>query len=109
MPSKSYHKYDVEDYYDIDPEFGTLEDFDELIEECNKRGIKVIIDLVLNHISSNNPLYTKAEEVEGKLDGNAEYFEIHESSYFDSGTPTISLANGYQCKLTSHKKCPSGI
>ena len=53
MPSKSYHKYDVEDYYDIDPDFGTLEDFDKLIEECDKRGIKVIIDLVLNHISSN--------------------------------------------------------
>ena len=108
MPSKSYHKYDVEDYYDIDPEFGTLEDFDELIEECNKRGIKVIIDLVLNHISSNNPLYTKAvEEVsEGKLDGNAEYFEIHESSYFDSGTPTISLANGYQCEANFSQEMP---
>ena len=42
MPSKSYHKYDVEDYYDIDPDFGTLEDFDQLIEECDKRGIKLI-------------------------------------------------------------------
>ena len=79
MPSKSYHKYDVENYYDIDPDFGTLKDFDTLVSECHKRGIKLIIDLVLNHISSKNPLYEKAvEEVEqNKLDGNAEYFEIH--------------------------------
>ena len=110
MPSKSYHKYDVENYYDIDPEFGTLEDFDELIEECNKRGINVIIDLVLNHISSQNPLFTQAvEEVsEGKLDGNAEYFEIHKSSYFDSGTPTISLADGYQCEANFSSEMPEG-
>lgn len=108
MPSKSYHKYDVENYYDIDPEFGTLEDFDELIDECNKRGINVIIDLVLNHISSQNPLFTQAvEEVsEGKLDGNAEYFEIHKSSYFDSGTPTISLADGYQCEANFSSEMP---
>lgn len=79
MPSKSYHKYDVEDYYNIDPDFGTLDDFDKLIEECHKRGINVILDLVLNHASSKNPLFTKAvEEVaDNKLDGNAEYFEIH--------------------------------
>ena len=61
MPSKSYHKYDVEDYYNIDPDFGTLDDFDKLIEECHKRGINVILDLVLNHASSKNPLFTKAE------------------------------------------------
>ena len=59
MPSKSYHKYDVEDYYNIDPDFGTLDDFDKLIEECHKRGINVILDLVLNHASSKNPLFTK--------------------------------------------------
>ena len=81
MPSKSYHKYDVEDYYNIDPDFGTLDDFDKLIEECHKRGINVILDLVLNHASSKNPLFTKAvEEVaDNKLDGNAEYFEIHKT------------------------------
>ena len=100
MPSKSYHKYDVEDYYNIDPDFGTLDDFDKLIEECHKRGINVILDLVLNHASSKNPLFTKAvEEVaDNKLDGNAEYFEIHSASYFDSDTQTISLGNGYACE-----------
>lgn len=108
MPSKSYHKYDVEDYYNIDPDFGTLDDFDELIKECHKRGINVILDLVLNHISSQNPLYTKAvKEVEsGKLDGNAEYFEIHPSSYFDDDTQVISYSNGYACEANFSQEMP---
>lgn len=108
MPSKSYHKYDVEDYYNIDPDFGTLDDFDKLIEECHKRGINVILDLVLNHASSKNPLFTKAvEEVaDNKLDGNAEYFEIHKSSYFDSDTQTISLGNGYACEANFSQEMP---
>lgn len=108
MPSKSYHKYDVEDYYNIDPDFGTLDDFDKLIEECHKRDINVILDLVLNHASSKNPLFTKAvEEVaDNKLDGNAEYFEIHSASYFDSDTQTISLGNGYACEANFSQEMP---
>ena len=49
MPSPSYHKYDVADYKNIHPDYGTLEDFRRLTEEAHKRGIHVIIDLVLNH------------------------------------------------------------
>lgn len=60
MPSTTYHKYDVLDYYNIDPEYGTLEDFKKLTEECDKRGIKLIIDLVMNHSSSKHPWYTEA-------------------------------------------------
>lgn len=53
-PSPTYHKYDVADYYDIDESYGTLEDFQELLSECDRRGIRVIMDLVLNHSSSQN-------------------------------------------------------
>ena len=60
MPSPSYHKYDVKDYYNIDPQFGTLDDFDQLIKECDKRGIDVIIDFVPNHCSSEHPWFKKA-------------------------------------------------
>ena len=60
-PSPTYHKYDVTDYMNIDPEYGTLEDFDHLIEECNKRNVNVIIDLVLNHTSSEHPWFLSAE------------------------------------------------
>lgn len=59
-PSPTYHKYDVVDYYDIDPVYGTLEDFQELLEACDKRGIKVIMDLVLNHTSSEHPWFQEA-------------------------------------------------
>lgn len=108
MPSKSYHKYDVEDYYNIDENFGTLEDFDKLLEECHKRGINVIMDLVLNHISSQNPLYLQAvEEVaEGKLDGAAEYFEIHKSDYFSADTQVNGLGNGYVCEANFSHDMP---
>ncbi len=78
MPSSTYHKYNVEDYYEIDPEFGTLEDFDKLIEECHKRGVVVIIDLVLNHSGAGHEFFQKAcdELRDGKEDGYARYFNF---------------------------------
>lgn len=108
MPSKSYHKYDVEDYYDIDPIFGSLETFDKLIDECDKRGIDVIIDLVLNHISSENQLYLDAvaEVEDNKLDGKAEYFEIHKEDYFSADTNVNILANGYACEANFSPDMP---
>ncbi|MGN0156159.1 MAG: alpha-amylase family glycosyl hydrolase [Lachnospiraceae bacterium] len=60
MPSSSYHKYDVDNYYEIDEQYGTLEDFQNLLAECDKRGIKVIIDLVMNHSSSQNEWFLEA-------------------------------------------------
>ena len=62
MPSPTYHKYDVKDYYSIDPEYGTLEDFDELVAEAEVRDLDIIIDLVLNHSSSEHPWFLEAAE-----------------------------------------------
>ncbi|MBD5486026.1 MAG: alpha-amylase [Lachnospiraceae bacterium] len=59
-PSPTYHKYDVTDYYDIDPVYGTLDDFKEFLAACDERGIKVIMDLVLNHSSSKHPWFQEA-------------------------------------------------
>ena len=56
-PSTSYHKYNVSDYYSIDPDYGTLEDFEALLSECQERGIKVIMDLVVNHTGSEHPWF----------------------------------------------------
>ena len=61
--SPSYHKYDVKDYYTIDPQFGTQEDLDELIALCHQRGVKLILDMVINHTARSNAwfgAFTKA-------------------------------------------------
>lgn len=50
--SPSYHKYDVIDYYTIDASYGTMEDFEGFMAACEERDIKVILDLVLNHTST---------------------------------------------------------
>lgn len=90
-PSPTYHKYDVADYYDIDEEYGTLEDFEELLSECDRRGIKVIMDLVLNHSSSENPWFREAcAYLQGLGDGEPNvqtcpYFEYYHFSKEQSG------------------------
>ena len=107
MPSDSYHKYNVEDYYNVDKDFGTLEDFDKLLEECHKRGVHVILDLVLNHISYKNPLFLEAcEEVkQGKLDGKAKYFEFHEAGYYGDEVHTIKVGD-YVCEANFSDTMP---
>lgn len=59
-PSPSYHKYDVVDYRNVDPEYGTLEDFRELVQAAHDRGIKVLVDLVANHTSEQHPWFQEA-------------------------------------------------
>lgn len=60
-PSPSYHGYDVTDYYGINSQYGTMEDFEKLLTEAHKRGIRVIMDLVLNHTSSEHPWFKDSE------------------------------------------------
>lgn len=60
MKSPSYHGYDVEDYYAMEPDYGTMADFDEFLSAAHARGIKVIIDLVMNHSSSQHPWFTQS-------------------------------------------------
>lgn len=96
MPSHSYHKYDVKDYFDIDEDFGTMEDFDMLVKECHKRGINLIIDMVLNHSSKFLPLFESAckQALQGNLEDNAKYFEIdHYDDY--PGDNYTSIGKGY--------------
>ena len=55
--SPSYHGYDVTNYYVIEPDYGTMEDFRALLDAAHERGIRVIVDLVLNHTSSEHPWF----------------------------------------------------
>lgn len=59
-PASSYHGYDVIDYYDINPQYGTLEDLKNLLSKAHQRGIRVIIDFVINHTSSKHPWFIDA-------------------------------------------------
>ena len=58
--SSSYHGYDIDDYYLLNGDYGTEEDFQNLINEAHKRGIKIIMDFVLNHTGSNNAWFRDA-------------------------------------------------
>ncbi len=58
--SPSYHGYDVVDYYAVEKDYGDQETFKQLIAEAHRRGIVVIVDLVINHTSSNHPWFVDA-------------------------------------------------
>lgn len=71
-PAPSYHKYDVVDYYAIDPEYGTREDFDLLLKEAHARNIQVMLDMVFNHCSQQHPWFQQA--LKGKKNKYRSYF-----------------------------------
>ena len=65
MESPSYHGYDVIDYKKIEQDYGTNQDFQEFLDSAHARGIKVIIDLVLNHTSNQNPWFLNSRSDTG--------------------------------------------
>lgn len=71
-PSPSYHKYDVVDYVGIHPDYGTMNDFKQFIQEAHARNIRVIMDFVINHSSSEHPWFQDAKS--GK---DAEYRDYY--------------------------------
>ncbi len=61
MQSPSYHGYDVVDYFQVDDEYGTNEDFQRLVEEAHKRGMRVIVDMMFNHSSRQHPWFIESQ------------------------------------------------
>lgn len=111
-PSPTYHKYDVSDYYAIDPLYGDLDDFDNLIKEAHARNINVIIDLVVNHTSTSHKWFKDATAAikRGETDNKyAKYYNFtntkqddytqvagtnyYYESRFWSGMPDLNLDN----------------
>lgn len=92
--SPSYHKYDTSNYYEIDPAYGTMNDLDELIEKAHSKKIRVILDLVLNHCSPENALYTNwLREVQRKYNGETQTDEQKEIA--ESFSYSLEQRNGF--------------
>ena len=96
--SDSYHGYDISDYFAVDKRFGTLEDYRELIYKAHKMGMKVIMDLVLNHTSKGNPWFVNSQWGDNGSGGKNEWRDVYTWKY---KTDLIDkyTSNGYQ-KIT---------
>jgi alpha-amylase len=62
MESPSYHGYDVTDYYTVNADYGTNQDFRALVQAAHQRGIAVIVDLVMNHTSNQHPWFVASSQ-----------------------------------------------
>ena len=82
--------YDVADYYNIDPRYGTMEDVDELIAEADKRGMGLMFDMVFNHVSTDHEWFKKA------MEGDPYYKDFF---YFRKGKPDGSAPTNWVSKF----------
>jgi alpha-amylase len=72
MPSDTYHKYHVTDYKNIDPDYGTLDDFKKFVTEAHQRDIRIITDFVINHTGNMHPWFLEAQK--GKDNPYRDYY-----------------------------------
>lgn len=91
FPSPTYHGYDVTDYYDINPDYGTLDDFKKLVSEADKRGIKIMLDMVFNHTSSEHPWFQAALASDEKY---RNYYVFHETRPTGAGSWNQNIWHG---------------
>ena len=75
--SPSYHKYDVTDFYAVDPAFGTMFDLKELIDRCHERGVKLILDLPINHTGDQNEWFRRFLAAHAAGDTASEYYDFY--------------------------------
>lgn len=95
FPSPSYHGYDATSFFEINPRLGTKEDFKELVEQAHARGIRILMDFVPNHWSSQHPTF-----VEATRDRDSQYFhwytferwpDQYKCFFTSRGLPQINL------------------
>ena len=105
--SPTYHKYDANDYYTVDPRFGTEEDLKELIRLCDERNVKIILDLVLNHTSTGNSWFLNFRTARRNGDSSNKYYNYYTcvtASEKVGGRSYQSLAGTnyyYECNFSS--------
>lgn len=102
--SPSYHKYDVTDYYKIDPKFGTMEDLQALIDLCHERDVQLILDLVINHTAKNNSWFQSFCAAHREFDSSSEYYDFYSWAGDNSGTgtwePVPNSTHYYECNFS---------
>lgn len=86
--------YDISDYSTVDPIFGDNATLDKLIAEAKKRGIKIILDLVLNHSSNEHPWFKAA-----LADPNSRYADYYTFIEWDKSTPPNNLRSYFDCSV----------
>jgi len=80
--SPTTHKYDTQDYFTIDPDFGTKEDLIELVKQAHRRGIKVMLDAVFNHAGDR---FEKWMDVKNNPDSNyRDWFFLDEKNHYET-------------------------
>jgi glycosidase len=113
-PSPTYHKYDVTDYFGIDPKYGTIADFEALLAAAEARHIDVLMDLVINHTSDRHPWFTQAVNLyrngncqaedsvchyynfsDKSKTGYSKTYDFYYEARFWSGMPDLNLDNPY--------------
>ncbi len=75
--SPSYHKYDITDYYAVDPDFGSMEDLKELADLCESRNVKLILDLPINHTGRRNAWFSAFVNAHRNQDRSDPYFDFY--------------------------------
>jgi glycosidase len=95
MPSPTYHKYDVTDYKAVHPDYGTMDDFKRLLDEAHARDIKIVIDMIINHTSTEHPWFQSS-----KTGANAAYRDYYVwaqqdtiATYLNKKTVTLDSDN----------------
>ena len=86
--SPTYHKYDVTDYFTIDPAFGTMNDLKELISLCHERDVKLILDLPLNHTGNQNRWYKNFVNAHLMHNPDNEYYDFYTWLNTDGAAPS---------------------
>ena len=99
--------YDIADYYHIDEAFGTDEDMDELIAEAKKRGIRIIMDLVVNHCSDEHEWFRKAKADPEEALTASIFISKKESTakHRTTGDPSSAEARGSRSKERTITTC----
>ncbi|MDO4940766.1 MAG: alpha-amylase family glycosyl hydrolase [Erysipelotrichaceae bacterium] len=104
--SPSYHKYDVTNYYKIDEDFGTMDDLKELIELAHSRNVKVILDLAINHTSTDNEWFKQFKNAHINGETNNHYYDYYVYKNADEVIPGktwnyLGKTENYECNFST--------